>query len=114
MTYLTFKGAQEQNNGTFSLFIGNNKSHHIGLISTTTNLITNSVGIITNNENLDTCSFYTGPSDSNIIAFGENFETCGSIADASYSSDGSYGAAETCGSIATSDSSSCDSFSLCC
>ena len=55
---------------------------------------------------LDTCSFYSGPSDAAIIAFGEGGESCGSIAtidggelcgSIAYS-----GGGESCGSIASS------------
>jgi len=54
----------------------------------------------------DTCSFYLGPSDATIFAFGESGETCGSIAlfggdDASGSIAFSSGG-ESCGSIASS------------
>ena len=61
----------------------------------TTHLISNNTSLISSTPSdggVDTCSFYSGPSDAAIIAFGENSETCGSIA---YS-----GMGETCGSIA--------------
>ena len=55
---------------------------------------------------LDTCSFYSGPSDAAIVAFGESSECCGAIA---YMGDGESsgsiafaGGGESCGSIASS------------
>ncbi len=81
----------------------------------TTHLISNNTSLITPSSNescTDTCSFYSGPSDATIVAFGETCgsiaysdgtETCGSIA---YS-----GGGETCGSIASSSVSSGGGFS---
>ena len=60
-----------------------------GLISNTTSLLATPEG-----EGYDTCSFYSGPSDATIFAFGESAESCGSIA---FSAGG-----ESCGSIASS------------
>lgn len=58
----------------------------------------------------DTCSFYSGPSDSTIMAFGEGSETAGSIAYAgggeSCGSIAYAGGGESCGSVASSVSSS--------
>jgi len=74
---------------------GNNKSEG-GLISSTTSLLATPDG-----EGYDTCSFYSGPSDSTIFAFGESSESCGSVA---------YDGSESCGSIAfSSGSESCGS-----
>ena len=79
---------------------GNNKSEG-GLICSTTSLLATPEG-----EGYDTCSFYSGPSDSTIFAFGESSECCGSIAytDGSESSGsiGYAGGSESCGSIASS------------
>ena len=78
-----------------------------GLISNTTSLLATPEG-----EGYDSCSFYSGPSDATIFAFGESGESCGSVA----YSDGS----ESCGSIAFGEggescgsiaSSSCGGFS---
>lgn len=95
MAYLTFTNSEE--NGCFK-FIGTNTNQNNkgGLISSTTSLISNNVSLISASLDgcEDTCSFYSGPSDSTIVAFGESGETCGSIA---YS-----GTSETCGSIAYS------------
>ena len=70
-----------------------------GLISNTTSLLETPAG-----EGFDSCSFYSGPSDSTIFAFGESAESCGSVA---YSGEscGSIafsGGGESCGSIASS------------
>ena len=70
---------------------GNNKSEG-GLIFNTTSLLATPEG-----EGFDSCSFYFGPSDSTIFAFGESGEACGSVA---FSTSG-----ESCGSIAFSTSS---------
>ena len=61
-----------------------------GLISSTTSLLATPDG-----EGYDECSFYSGPSDATIFAFGESGESCGSVA----YSDGN----ESCGSIAFSE-----------
>ena len=106
MAYLTFTLSDENQNSCFK-FIGANTTSS----NNTTNLITNNTTLIysaaASNCGEDTCSFYSGPSDSTIMAFGE---TCGSIA---YSDAGETcgaiaysGAGETCGSIASSSSSS--------
>ena len=71
-----------------------------GLISNTTSLLATP-----DNGGYDTCSFYSGPSDSTIFAFGESCESCGSIAfGESGESCGSIafaGSGESCGSIAS-------------
>lgn len=102
MAYLTFTGSEE--NSCFK-FIGSNstKNESVGLISSTTSLISNNTSLISTPSDscMDTCSFYSGPSDATIFAFGESGETCGSIA---------YSGGETCGSIAyTGGSESCGS-----
>lgn len=109
MAYLTFAGSEERQSSAFKFIGADNKTQSTGLISNNTSLISNSVSLLSSYSDncLDTCSFYSGPSDSTIMAFGETCgsiaysdagETCGSIA---YS-----GAGETCGSIASSSSSS--------
>ena len=84
-------------------------SHEGGLISDNTSLISNNTSLISSalsNGGLDTCSFYAGPTDAAIVAFGESCdfisydnagESCGSIA---FSDSG-----ESCGSIASSGGS---------
>ena len=75
-----------------------------GLICSTTSLLATPDG-----EGYDTCSFYSGPSDSTIFAFGESGETSGSIAYESSESCGSIafaGGGESCGSIASSSGGS--------
>lgn len=67
--------------------------------SKTTHLISNNTSLISSDSGdcgFDSCSFYSGPSDASIMAFGESCEAAGSIA---YS-----GSGESCGSIAYSGS----------
>lgn len=109
MAYLTFAGS-EDNKSTCFKFIGTgNKIEQGGLIANNTSLISDCTSLLSDNSdgNLDTCSFYSGPSDSTIVAIGESYsdssysgvgESCGSIA---YS-----GVGESCGSVAYSSSSS--------
>ena len=102
MAYLTL--TTEDNNGCFK-FIGANSNSNdnkgaISLLSDNSLLSSNYGG------GMDSCSFYSGPSDETIFAFGESTgsvaysggsESCGSIA---YS-----GGGESCGSVASSCSS---------
>ena len=87
--------------------------HEGGLISDNTNLISTALA----EGGLDSCSFYSGPSDATIIAFGESAESCGAIAYNGSESCGSIafsGGSESCGSIASSagsSSGSCCSYS---
>ena len=116
MAYLTFAGSEDRQSSAFKFIGADNNTQSTGLISNNTSLISNNVSILSSsNDCLDTCSFYSGPSDSTIMAFGETCgsiaysdagETCGSIA---YS-----GAGETCGSIAYSTTTSSSSFSATC
>lgn len=113
MAYLTFTLSDENQNSCFK-FIGANTTSS----NNTTNLITNNTSLIysasASDCGEDTCSFYSGPSDSTIIAFGESYESCGSIAYDTTSAgfDGYSGSGESCGSIASSgDFSSGSSFS---
>lgn len=106
---LTFKSSEETHNTCFK-FIGADST-----TKTTTHLISNNTSLIapTSSESCaDTCSFYSGPSDSTIMAFGES---CGSIAyDNTSESCGSIaytGGGESCGSIASTSVSSGCSFS---
>lgn len=72
------------------------QAHEGGLISDNTSLISSDTSLIStvlSNGGFDTCSFYSGPSDAAIIAFGES---CGSVA--------YEGAGESCGAIAYADS----------
>ena len=112
MAYLTLAGSEERQNSSFVFIGSDNKTQSTGLISNNTSLISSNISLLSNSDDcgLDTCSFYSGPSDSAIMAFGETCgsiaysdagETCGSIA---YS-----GGTETCGSIASSSSSSSSS-----
>ena len=63
----------------------------------TTHLISDNTSLISatpDGDGTDSCSFYSGPSDATIMAFGESCETSGAIAYA--------GSVESCGSIASS------------
>ena len=102
----------DENKSTCFKFIGADvtpKSTH--LISDNSSLI------FTNSENnMDTCSFYSGPSDSTIMNFADSCETNGSIA---YSNAGEscgsiayVGGGESCGSIASASFSSFSSSSV--
>ena len=110
MAYLTFAGSEEKNSGFKFIGTNNTQNPSVGLISSNTTLISNNTNLISASTDcgLDTCSFYDGPSDSTIVAFGENLETCGSIAySTSTETCGSIaysGGTETCGSIASSSS----------
>lgn len=78
-----------------------------------THLISNNTSLISSDSDcgMDTCSFYSGPSDSAIVAFGES---CGSIAYSGSESCGSIaysGGGESCGSIASASVSSGGGFS---
>ena len=103
MAYLTFTGSEEKTNACFK-FIG------ADVKPKSTNLISNTVSLLNSNDcGNDTCSFYSGPSDATIVAFGESYESCGSIAYSGSESCGSIaysGCGESCGSIASSSSGS--------
>ncbi len=111
MAYLTFAGSEEKNSGFKFIGANTNPTGSVGLISSNTSLISNNTCLISapSDDCLDTCSFYDGPSDAAIVAFGESGETCGSIAYAdSTESCGSIafaGSTESCGSVASSVSS---------
>ena len=102
---LTFTASEENHNTCFK-FIGadtNTKTTH--LITDNTSLIAPTVSA---DGGVDTCSFYSGPSDAAIMAFGESYETTGSIAYMGGETSGSIaysGAGESCGSIASASSS---------
>ena len=111
MAYLTFTLSDDNQNTCFKFIgAGSTSNNTINLITENTSLIY-SPSNTSNGE--DTCSFYSGPSDSAILAFGESYESCGSIAYATTAGSDSYsGSGESCGSIASySDSSSGSSFS---
>lgn len=111
MAYLTFAGSEEKNSGFKFIGTNTNNNNSGGLISNTTSLISHNTSLISSNVDggVDTCSFYSGPSDSTIVAFGESSETCGSIAYSGSESCGSIaysGGGESCGSVASSSSGS--------
>ncbi len=104
MAYLTFTASEEKQNTCFKFIGADTKPKSTNLISNTTSLLTASNGSCE-----DTCSFYSGPSDSAILAFGESYESCGSIASAGGESCGSIaysGGGESCGSVASASVSS--------
>ena len=113
MAYLTL--ATSEDNSCFK-FIGSTPTQNNsgGLISNNISLISTQASLLSTDDcGLDTCSFYDGPSDSTIMAFGES-ESCGSIAYDGSESCGTIaysGGSESCGSIASSVSSSSSSFS---
>lgn len=112
MAYLTFTGSEDKQSSCFK-FIGanTNVSNSVNLISDNTSLISSS---IMSDCGEDTCSFYSGPSDASILAFGESYESCGIIAsnDSSSGVTGYTGSGESCGIVASSGSfSSGSSFS---
>ena len=88
---LTVSSSDEKQNTCFK-FIGcsDTSSNTTHLISNTTSLLSSDTGEC----GFDSCSFYSGPSEASILAFGESCEAAGSIAYA--------GSGESCGSIAYS------------
>ena len=105
---LTFKSSEETHNTCFKFIGADSAPKTTHLISNNTSLIAPSM----NEGGADSCSFYSGPSDATIMAFGESCgsiayestgESCGSIAYA--------GSGESCGSIASASVSSGCSFS---
>lgn len=104
---LTFCGSEEKNS-CFKFIGANNNQTSTNLISDNTSLISNCSSLISSSLSegcTDTCSFYAGPSDAAIVAFGESYESCGSIAFGGTESCGSIaysGGSESCGSIASS------------
>lgn len=100
---LTFTNSEEKQSQCFHL-LGTAKS-----ANNTTHLLTNNTSLIANVSSLlsgegeDLCSFYNGPSDDAILAFGEQAESCGSIA---------YEGSESCGSIAAAFDSSASCVSV--
>lgn len=108
MAYLTFTGSEESQNTCFK-FIGTSAP-----TENTTHLISDNVSLITpsvSEGGNDVCTFYSGPSDAAIMAFGESCESTGSIAYSGSSSEscGSIaysGGGESCGSVASASVSS--------
>ena len=100
---LTFNSSEERQNQCFYL-LGTAKSSksHTNLISNSTSLISNNISLLSD-IGQDTCSFSLEPSDTTIMAFGEQAESCGSIASADNESCGSV--AYSCGTASVSVSS---------
>ena len=112
MAYLTLAGIDENNCFRFIGMGGETKDSANLILS-----VNNQVSLLSSDSSIDTCSFYSGPTDATIVAFGETSESCGAIAYSGGSeSCGSIaysGGSESCGSIASSSSSSSSS-SVCC
>ena len=91
---LSFTSSEEKQNQCFHL-LGTVKpsNGYTHLITDNTSLIATPSLFSENGQ--DSCSFYFGPSDATILSFGEQAESCGSIA---------YENSESCGSIAYSGS----------
>ena len=106
---LTFTNSEQKQSNCFQLLgMAKSSNHTTHLITDTTNLITNNTSLLSDIGH-DTCSFYNEPSDEAILSFGEQAESCGSIA---------YANSESCGSVAYSGdysgvsvSSSCGGYS---
>lgn len=96
---LTLKSTEESHNTCFKFIGADSAPKTTHLISNNTSLIAPSTG-----DGTDTCSFYSGPSDATIVAFGQSMETAGSIAYSGGETAGSiaYSGGETAGSIASS------------
>ncbi|MCQ2739402.1 MAG: hypothetical protein MJ237_04155 [bacterium] len=109
---LTFTNTDERQGATFKFIGMSNKEHP------TTHLISENVSLLSctseSNSGIDSCSFYSGPSDATIFAFGESSESCGSVA-YSNSSDScgsiAYSGGTSGGAVSCSVSSSCGSSS---
>ncbi len=98
---LTLNTSEEKQSTCFKFIGADTAPKTTHLISDNTSLIVPTVG----GDGTDTCSFYSGPSDAAIMAFGESYESCGSVAYAGGESCGSIaysGGGESCGSIASS------------
>ncbi len=102
----------DDNNSTCFKFIGADVSPK------TTHLISDNTSLIFSNTDsgVDTCSFYSGPSDAAIMNFAQSCETSGSIAytgaGESCGSIAYVGAGESCGSIASASVGSFSSGSV--
>ena len=119
MAYLTFSNSEDRQSTCFKFIGTENKTASTSLLSdgstsTPISLLASDIG-----GGEDSCSFYNGPSDSVIYAFGESTETSGSIA---YSSDSTEtsgsiaysGGCDSSVSVSTSSSCSSSSFTCCC
>ena len=115
MAYLTLPVTDDANGAYKFIGLNSTPNNNGGLITSDTSLITNNVSLITGEDSCtDTCSFYSGPSESTIFSFGESntytesgsysgSESCGALA--------SDGGSESCGSVATSSSSGFSGYS---
>jgi len=106
---LTLNSSEEKTSTCFKFIGADTAPKATHLISNNTSLIAPAA----DGDCMDSCSFYSGPSDAAIMAFGESSEACGSIAYSGSESCGSiaYSGGESCGSIASSSVSSGGGFS---
>ena len=113
---LTFGTDERQGSSLIFVNSASSKGGSVSLISDSSSILTTSSSLLSNNCCEDFCSFYSGPSDSVILAFGESDESCGSIAyDSGIDSYSGYsGGNESCGSIASASFSSGVSTGGCC
>ena len=121
MAYLTFAGSEDKQSTCFKFIGTDNKTTSTSLLSD--NQTNAPISLLSSNigGGEDSCSFYNGPTDGMILAFGESTETSGSIAYAGGSTETSgsiafSGGSESVGSVAcsVSTSSSCSSSSFTC
>ena len=106
---LSFTGSEEKQSQCFHLLGTVKPTGSVHLISNNTSLISACSSLLASSGE-DTCSFYSGPSDATILSFGEQAESCGSIAYSGAESCGSIaysGGSESCGSVASSSSGGC-------
>ena len=98
MAYLTFAGSEDKQNTCFKFIGADNKTPSTSVLVDKSSEAP--ISLLSSNDcGEDTCSFYQGPSDSTIFAFGESTETIGAVANAA-------GSTETTGSLATTGSDS--------
>ena len=114
MAYLTFAGSEDKQNTCFKFIGADNKTNSTSVLVDKPSEAPISL-LSSNNSCEDTCSFYQGPSDGTIFAFGESTETSGAIAYTSDSTEtsgsiASIGSDSGCAVVATSTGSSCSSF----
>ena len=106
---LSFTAQEDRQNKGFCFIGASSAPSKGGLISSNSSSISSNVSLVSSNfgSGLDTCSFYDGPSDSAILAFGESYESCGVVAYAGESCGtvAYSGSGESCGSVASSCSS---------
>lgn len=115
MAYLTFAGSEDKQNTCFKFIGADNKTPSTSVLVDKSSEAP--ISLLSSNDcGEDTCSFYQGPSDSTIFAFGESTETSGAVALGTGNTETSSsvafsGGCESVGSVATSVSTSSSSSS---